>query len=279
MALASHCASGCDMTDVPEIQANEFRYFLNMIGVELDLDAQFHAINALLAAHRVADRALTDEIDRLAGQARRATGFVNELAVDEWVDALHTSVYQNAAHSLAAVGMLAPLIESILVQSFGQIKLTLGSVVPVQAPRSRGPDDEIWNCRRHVTKGAWRTDIVKGTLQLADAVGLTSFLPQDTAQTITALMAYRNKNFHLGFEWPIPEREAFQNRIELEGWNDWFTASTTDKKPWIFYMTPAFIDHCLGFTGQLLDGLGRFVFEMHGRLPSDPNMPDYLKNG
>jgi hypothetical protein len=43
-------------------------------------------------------------------------------------------------------------------------------------------------------------------------------------------------------------------------------------------MTSPFVDHCLDFTGQLLDGLGRFVFEMHDRLPPDPNMPDFLKN-
>src|SRR5688500_16028717 len=110
------------MSDLPKIEDNEYRYFLYTIGVELDLDAQLHAIHALLAGHRAADRHLTDEIERLADQARKATGFANELAVDEWVDALHTSVYQDAAHSLAAVGMLAPLIESILAQSFYGIR-------------------------------------------------------------------------------------------------------------------------------------------------------------
>ena len=267
------------MSSRPEIEDNEYRYFLYTIGVELDLDAQLHAIHALLAGHRVADLDLTNQIERLADHARKATGFANELAVDQWVDALHTSIYQDAAHSLAAVGMIAPLIESILVQSFAGIRTKLARVVVVQPPRSQGSEQEIWNCRRHVaTNGRWGTDVVKGTLQLVESIGLTPLFPSSTAQTLAALMAYRNKNFHLGFEWPVVERAAFQKRIEDEGWDDWFRVSTTDEKPWIFYMTPAFVEHCLDFTGKLLDGLGRFVFDMHSRLPPDPDMPDSLKN-
>jgi hypothetical protein len=266
------------MSDPPKIEPNEFRYFLYSIDVELDLDAQFRAIEALLAGDRAADQNLTDEIDRLAERARKATGFANELLVDEWVDALHASVYQDAAHSLAAVGMLAPLIESILVQSFAGIKAKLSGVITVQAPRSNGPDHEIWNCRRYINKRRWQNDIVRGTLQLADAIGMTAMLPKSMPQTLAALVAYRNKNFHLGFEWPIEERAGFQTRIESEGWGDWFKASTSAGKPWIFYMTSTFVDHCLDFTGQLLDCLGRFVFEMHSRLPPDPNMPNFLKN-
>jgi hypothetical protein len=267
------------MSHLPAIEDNEYRYFLYTIGVELDLDAQLYAIQALLAGHRAADRDLTHQIERLADHAQKATGFANELAVDQWVDALHTSIYQDAAHSLAAVGMLAPLIESILVQSFAGIRAALVSVVVVQPPRSNGSGQEIWNCRRHVgTNGRWVTDVVKGTLQLAESIGLMPLLPPSTAQTLAALMAYRNKNFHLGFEWPVEERAAFQKRIADEGWDDWFRTSTTDEKPWIFYMAPPFVDHCLDFTGQLLDGLGRFVFDMHRRLPPDPDMPDFLKN-
>ena len=59
------------MSDPPKIEPNEFRYFLYSIDVELDLDAQFRAIEALLAGHRAADQNLTDEIDRLADRARK----------------------------------------------------------------------------------------------------------------------------------------------------------------------------------------------------------------
>src|SRR5262245_30167959 len=130
------------VADLPEIEPTEYRYFLYSISAELDLDAQFRAIHALLAGHRAADKNLTDEIDRLAGQARKATGFESELLVDEWVDALHRSVYQDAAHSLAAVGTLAPLLESILVQSFDGVKNKLSGAVAVDPPRSKGPAPE-----------------------------------------------------------------------------------------------------------------------------------------
>lgn len=39
-------------------------------------------------------------------------------AVDQWVSVLHDSVYQRAAHSMAAVGMLAPLVESMFDEAF-----------------------------------------------------------------------------------------------------------------------------------------------------------------
>src|SRR2546425_450667 len=127
------------------------------------------------------------------------------------------SVYQDAAHSLAAVGMLARLIESILVHSFDAIRTKYGNVLTIGFPRSGGTDDKRWDCHQHVSdKGKWRTDLINGTVQLANSIGLSPFLPSAAAKTLEALFAYRNKNFHVGFEWPVKERAAFQKRIERE---------------------------------------------------------------
>ena len=42
--------------------------------------------------------------------ARRTPG---EHAVNMWIEKVHQSIYQGAAHSMAAVGMIAPLVESV----------------------------------------------------------------------------------------------------------------------------------------------------------------------
>jgi hypothetical protein len=68
-----------------------------------------------------ASRAFDEEIARLEEHARRVTGVENEWVVEEWSDRMHRSAYLGAAHSMAAVGMLAPLLETLFHQSFKRI--------------------------------------------------------------------------------------------------------------------------------------------------------------
>jgi hypothetical protein len=261
-----------DMSDDPD------RYFLYAIGVGIDLDAQLEAIHVLLERHRSADEELTKQIARLEERARAASGDACELIVDHWVDSLHRSVYQDAAHSLAAVGMIAPLVESVLVHSFAAIRTEFGSVLPVAPPRVATPPEKCWDCHWYVdAHGAWRRGLVEGVLQLMESIGAAPFLPALTRRTLTALFEYRNKNFHYGLEWPVEERAKFVARIESEGWDDWFTRATTDNRPWVIYMSSSFVDHCLAFVGQLLDGLGAFVLATQRRLPPDPTIPTYIQ--
>ncbi|SRR6266568_246891 len=105
-----------------DISNDANRYFLYAIGVDIDLDAQLDASRTLLERHRAADVELTERIKRLEERAHGTTGRASELAVDEWLDSIQRSIYQDAAHSLAAVGMLAPLLEIILVHSFAALR-------------------------------------------------------------------------------------------------------------------------------------------------------------
>jgi hypothetical protein len=175
------------------------------------------------------------------------------------------SVYQDAAHSMAAVGMLAPLIESIFCQSFDGLrrKIPAPNIVPFNShPRWQLSADGQWDCHLVWTKkGRRRTDIVEGILQLAEAIGLSTHLPGDLKATLQALFAYRNKMFHNGFEWPLLERERFQQRIA--DWpSDWFRMATSAHRPWTFYMTETFIDHCLLTIDSVLSGVGAFARKM-----------------
>lgn len=85
---------------------------------DLDYESQLNAIKNLLQRHHRANQQISDEIKEIEAHARQLTGILNQQAIDDWLDRLHTSVYQDAAHSMAAVGMLAPLVESIYHQIF-----------------------------------------------------------------------------------------------------------------------------------------------------------------
>ena len=149
---------------------------------------------------RALNKSPRDEIVEIEAFAKRTSGLRNQRAVDEWVDHLHASVYQKAAHSMAAVGMLAPLFESILCQSFSGIRRSFetNSIPFSSHPRWKLITKEQWDCHYVFTQsgGKKKKFLVKGVLQLADATGLTAHLPNDLRPTLHALFEYRNKMFH-----------------------------------------------------------------------------------
>src|SRR4051812_29218190 len=87
------------------------RDYLYVLNLDFDIEAQLAAIAGLLQRNRRADKALKDEIEQIEQHAGRHEGIRAELALDDWLDRIHYSTYQDAAHSMSAVGMLAPLIE------------------------------------------------------------------------------------------------------------------------------------------------------------------------
>ena len=238
------------------------RDYILCLASDFDVDAQLEAIHGLLQRNREAEQAHTEEIRQAAEQARRLQGIWNERAVDEHIELLHASVYQDAAHSMAAVGMLAPLIETIFFQSFRGIGRKFFPVSMPACGHERWNETHAmqWDCHYVIAKGRTQKDLVRGIMQLAEAVGLKSRLPSDIEPMLSALFGYRNKMFHCGFEWPIEERIAFQNRINESGWpSAWFAKATSGKQPWVFYLTDSFIQHCLKDTVEVLTGIGEFV--------------------
>ena len=87
----------------------------------LDYDAQFDAIRRLLYRQERSDQELVDNIEQVERVAEQTRGAASQLAVDQWVDLVHGSCYQDAAHSMAAVGMIAPFIESVFRQVFQRL--------------------------------------------------------------------------------------------------------------------------------------------------------------
>ena len=151
------------------------------------------------------------------------------------MDDIYQSFFQEAAHSMAAAGMLAPFIEAIFTA--------------------------IFPC---LPKEKKKQGIAKAITCLSKSKKLAHFFHEDYAKTLDALFLYRNKMFHNGFIWPENERNKFQDAIKERGWpQNWFVETSykdsrdTTEKPWIFCMSTEFIEHCLRTIKHVLDGYGK----------------------
>jgi hypothetical protein len=246
------------MDDI-EMEARDFLYCLKL---DFDIDAQLAAIRALLRQHLGASRTFDEEIARLEEHARRVPGVENEWAAEEWSDRVHHSAYLGAAHSMATVGMLAPLLETLFHESFKRIgaQFFLTSLPATGHLRWAASGRNLWDCHFYYNGAKWKKDFSIGVMQLAEATRLSDKLPSTLEQTLSVLFSYRNSMFHNGFEWPLDERVKFGKRIRCEGWpNDWFSTATSGDEPWIFYLSEQYIEQCLEMIEQVLDAIGGFI--------------------
>lgn len=230
----------------------------------IDLDAQLLAIRGLIARNRQADEATSQAIRGLEADASSASGEHGMHLSNIWQDECHGSVYQGAANSMAAAGMLAPLLESLLTELFS----TFGSEFGAMAPTTMG----VVRPTASATK-AWdphvffdpvpKKNFTKGFEQLAQASGMAAYLPSNAPQLLAALFGYRNRMFHLGFEWPKDERAKFELMVTQEGWPvTWFDRATSAGEPWVIYMTDTLIDACLDLINKLVEGAGEYVSKL-----------------
>jgi len=228
----------------------------------LDYDAQLISIRHLLRTYDRVDEDLHTEIKELEEFAKKTTGIRSQHAIDEWIDRMHDSVYQSAAISMSAIGLLAPFIESIFHQAFHGIHKEFftdqeKSIAHIRWEKS---GIEKWDCHFFWDKSGRKKDLLRGIIQLSEATGLKQFLPDDIELVLTVLFAYRNKMFHCGFEWPVEERNKFWSRIQNEHWPDnWLNRSTSGGETWIIYLTSDFIQHCIKTIERVIEALARFA--------------------
>jgi len=231
--------------------------------LDFDYEAQVQAARNLLRRNTIHEERTSAEIKELENRAQKLTGAANEWAVNEWIDRIHGSVYEDAAHSMAAVGMLAPLIESIFSQAFLSMKrdFPLRANYPTHQ-RWMLANKEEWNCHYVLLTNAKKKDVAEGIWQLAEAVGLAALLPTQTEDILKALFLYRNKMFHHGFEWPIEERRRFADLVKK--WPaSWFQSSKTDEQPWVFYLSDSFISDCMSLIEETITALGYFAKKLN----------------
>jgi hypothetical protein len=236
-----------------------------------DYEQQLTAITGLLARNKAADKQLELSGERIVAFIRKSSGSVQEHAIDESGENFYAMVYQGAAHSMAALGMIAPMYESMFFQAFQGIREVFrrtGVSLPAHARDGITKSDDFWDCHLVYSERAkykTRPDLVEGIVELADAIELT--LPDGLESLLQALFSYRNKMFHCGFEWPKNECLRFAKRIEEKNWEGWFDRSEHGEEPWIFYMSDDFIKRCLEMIDKVLDAFGRYCKD---RLPVLP---------
>lgn len=242
--------------------------FACVILPELDYDAQLIAIRHLLIIHKKIAQDLDREIDEFGKSSEKNEGRVGEYLMDLRDEKLQFSVYQGAAHSMSAVGMLAPLMESIFYQAFHGIRknIFVGKQTPSNHSRWTHSEIEKWDCHfAWGKKGIRGEDLVRGIIQLSEATGLKPFLPHDLEIVLKVLFSYRNKMFHCGFEWPVEERTRFWSRIQKDNWpTNWLDKATINGVPWVIYLTDEFIWHCVETIELLVDSFGKFVVHKSG---------------
>lgn len=247
------------------------RGFLYLEGI--DLEAQLAAARSLLRRNQAADQALSEEIKALEQQARQAEEDEAWIVEDMWIEHLQASVYQDAANSMAAVGMLAPMFEALfttLFRTIGQSKAPEASggapaedvdaAVAVLAPptaRWARAESEYWNPQILFGSKGRSDNLVAGILQLSVDTGLTAHLPKDCGKVLTALFAYRNMMFHNGFEWPTEHKASFAKTLQAQDIPPaWFSTSTRKDEVWIYYMSPTFVTRCLDLVDEVLTAVG-----------------------
>lgn len=239
---------------------------------EYDLEAQLIAIRAFLACSRDAEEEQAREINALAERAEKAR---SEHVVGMWTDALHASVYHDAARSAAAVGMLAPFVENLFTGIFRGIgKIGVDTLGVPDSPRSVRMRALFWDPHQYLGDAELKGDLARGIVQLADASGLRAHLPQDLEPVLQALLSYRNQILHNGLEWPLERRENFANQVAR--WpNGWFAKAESNKKPWVWYMSDTFIQRVLSFTDEVLEAAGKHI-RLH-YAPEEATSEDEIK--
>lgn len=241
---------------------------LSFIEEDKDLEAQLYAIRGALKRNKEAEETVIEQIRNIDKEI--ASNYENK----KWADdhqfmhmedhrggLLQRSVYSDAAHSMAAVGMLAPFVESLFVSLFEALRKSEEPDTHADQ-RKQSFQALYWNPQMVIKKGEIGNDLVRGIQDLAKFVGLETFLPAGYEKTLTALFAYRNNMFHNGFEWPQEKVEKFRSRMINRHWPEaWFQHSSKNNVPWIYYMSDEFIQKCLELIDQVLDGVGKYLEE------------------
>jgi hypothetical protein len=249
--------------------------YLYTLLYTIDWRSQLDAIRLMIARNRNTGEAFSKAIDVDEAQVETYDGPYQVHRMNHNTDLKHESVYRDAAESMAAIGMVAPLIESTL----GQALSALGEMYD---RKGMSPGDHTrwkrsvgnasrWNCQFYFnSKKQASNNIILGLPQLAEACGLDKFLAKDFMAWFEAMFVYRNYMFHGGFEWTIERRGLFKKAIEEKNWGQWFVCSYTNDRPWIYYIRDDAIVAMPTMVQDMLNSLGRFTKSLPPELTSLP---------
>ncbi|MBI2118602.1 MAG: hypothetical protein HYT97_03135 [Elusimicrobia bacterium] len=168
--------------------------------------------------------------------------------VEEYVEMMHESKFRDVVCSLAMVGVLASFFESLLIHEFKCLRVFYRSRKPLNSHnRWHLEPMNFWDPRKVLDRNSQinsSNNIMRGTHQLVNALGIESKLPADFLKYLGALITYRNFSLHNGYEWPKDKRVRFLKLIEDKNWIDYFNWSKSDGNPHIIYMSDKFVWKC-----------------------------------
>jgi hypothetical protein len=249
------------------------RDHLHTLVHDIDWQAQLLAVRQMISRNRQAGEAFSKAIMDDAAELAAYNGPHHHHYEEQHTDMKFEASYRDAAESMAAIGMIAPMVESTL----GQALAALGRMYdkkdmhPGNHKRwKRAEDHEArWNCQYYFdSKKTAHNDIFRGVPQLSAACGLDKFLSRDFMTWFAAMFRYRNFMFHGGFEWSLERRNHFAAEIEKNGWEKFFTCSTVNDRPWIYYLQDEAILAMPSMVEEMLDSLGCFTKALPSELTS-----------
>ena len=198
---------------------------------EFDYRSQLQAVRQLLARNEQADARLSHEIEEIEWWRSVSSEGDSDVAFVYTIDMISESIYQRVAHSMAAVGVIAPVVEA----AFKDAVRRSGEELPPRNFADRLP-------------------------AIIARTGVSAYLPDEFSMTMEALFQYRNKLFHWGFEWPENECERFQNAMKK--WPpSWFTVADLEMGQKVFIMSATFIEHCLTVAEDVPQDLQDFLVD------------------
>ncbi|MBY3342871.1 hypothetical protein [Rhizobium laguerreae] len=251
------------------------RDYLHTLVHNIDWQSQLLAVRLMISRNRQAGEAFSKAIEDERAKVKAYNGPHHDHYVDHHVDMVRESIYRDAAESMAAIGMIAPLVESTLGQSLAALgdMYDRKNIHPGNHKRWKRAEShaERWNCQFYFDdKNLAKNNIILGLPQLAAGCGLDKFLSQDFMTWFEAMFIYRNFMFHGGFEWTIERREIFEEKIEENGWELFFTCSTLNGRPWVYYIKDEAIVALPTMVESMLDSLGLFAKALPSELKSEP---------
>ena len=160
---------------------------------QMDCEEHLTAIAGLLRRNKVADEQLESERKEIIEFIRRSSGSRRRnTLIDESGENFYAMVYQSAVHSMAAVGMIAPMYETLFHQAFQGIRARYfgPTEIPPGHHREAMNARDYWDCHKYYDKdkSEVQENVASGIVQLAKAIGIKKHLPADLPKTLAALV-------------------------------------------------------------------------------------------
>jgi hypothetical protein len=170
-------------------------------------------------------------------------------------DLRYIYTYRGAAAGHAAVGAIAPFLESVFHHEFASLQCAFGERSRIKEHhRWQLSVDDFWDPSVVADSGQKRDrpDLARGVKQLFAALDIGGRFPKEIHTTVTALFSFRNYALHNGYEWPIEARDQFAKLITSNKCERWFVWSKWGGDLWILCARDLFFTESLEMTKQTI---------------------------